>query len=63
MVAEFYDGDHGFGIIRKGRKHHPSSDFLFNFIAEVICSDSRSSGFMIELTPGRFDGVDSEYKR
>ena len=57
--AEFYDDDNGFGIVRKG-KQHLSSDFLFEFIAEVICADSRSSGYMINLMPVQDD---LQYKR
>ena len=59
-TIEFYDGDRDFGVIRKGKRHH-ASDFSFTFLAEVICADSRSSGFMIELTPRRCEGNDKRF--
>ena len=41
-----------FGIVKKG-KYKAASDFRFEFVAEVICEDPHSSGFMVELTPDR----------
>ncbi len=35
-----------------------ASDFQFAFIAEVICEDPRSSGFMVEVTPDRSPSAD-----
>ena len=46
-----------FGIMKKG-VFKPASDFQFHFIAEVICSDPHSSGFMIQLTPDQSDQTD-----
>lgn len=62
LFIGFYDGNKDFGIVKKG-KHIPCSDFSFNFLAEVICIDSRSSGYMIELTPGRSESDASQCKR
>ena len=45
-----------FGVIKKGK----SSDFHFDFVAEVICEDPHSSGFMVELTPDRLPSTASE---
>ena len=38
--------------MKKG-KYKAASDFCFEFVAEVICKDPHSSGFLVELTPDR----------
>ena len=45
------------GIVKKG-KYKAASDFRFEFVAEVICEDPHSSGFMVELTPDRPPNAD-----
>ena len=48
----YHDEELSFGMMKKG-VYKPASDFGFKFIAEVICSDPHSSGFLIKLTPDR----------
>ena len=48
----YHDEELSFGVMKK-RVYKPASDFEFKFIAEVICSDPHSSGFLIKLTPDR----------
>ena len=52
LAEAFTEADKNFGITKKGI-YKPASDFKFNFIAEVICSHPKSSGFLIKLTPER----------
>ena len=54
----YHDTELNFGIIKKDKasgiaKYRPASDFEFDILAEVICSNPNSSGFMIKLTPDR----------
>ena len=50
ILVGFHDGAHTFGIIKKG-VIHTASDFNLTIIAEVICSVSSSSGYLVQLTP------------
>lgn len=52
LAEPFTEADKNFGITKKGI-YKPVSDFKFQFIAEVICSHPKSSGFLIKLTPER----------
>ena len=54
----YHEEGHNFGVVKKG-KYKPASDFGFEFVAEVICQDPHSSGFMIELTPDRDEQSDA----
>ena len=33
--------------------YKPSSDFNFEFVAEVLCTNPNSSGYMVKVTPER----------
>ena len=46
----YHEKGNSFGTIKKG-KYKAASDFRFDYIAEVICEDPQSSGFMVELSP------------
>ena len=52
LAEAFTEADKNFGMTKKGI-YKPASDFKFQFIAEVICSHPKSSGFLIKLTPER----------
>ena len=56
-IIGFHDKqEKSFGIVKKG----PGSDFLFNSVAEVICDETSSSGYFIDLTPSNSN---TRYKR
>ena len=48
----YHDEELSFGVMKKG-VYKSALDFAFKFIAEVICSDPHSSGFLIKLTLDR----------
>ena len=54
----YHEEGQNFGIVQKG-KYKPASNFGFEFIAEVICEDPHSSGFLVELTPDRDEQSDA----
>ena len=39
-----------FGVVKKG-KFFSASDFNFKLVAEVICENPSSSGYLVKLTP------------
>ena len=39
-----------FGVVKKG-KFFSASDFNFKLVAEVICENLSSSGYLVKLTP------------
>lgn len=61
IVKGYYEEGNNFGVVKKG-KYKAASDFRFEFVAEVICEDPHSSGFMVQLTPDRPEGASQEYE-
>ncbi len=51
-IIGYCEEGNNFGVVKKG-KYKAASDFRFEFVAEVICEDPHSSGFMVQLTPDR----------
>lgn len=51
-IIGYHEEGRSFGVLKKG-KYKAASDFSFNFVAEVICDDPHSSGFIVELEPDR----------
>lgn len=49
-----------FGIVKKAI-YSPCSDFGIKFIAEVICSNPHSSGFIVEVTSERDSQLSCRY--
>ena len=45
----YYDCE-TFGVVKKGR-FFSASDFNFKMVAEVICANPSSSGYLVKLTP------------
>ena len=52
LNAGFHDEKCSFGITKKSG-YRPSSDFNFEFVAEVICANSLHSGYMVQVTSER----------
>ena len=57
-LVGYHDTAVNFGIMKKDKengkvKYRPASDFGFEILAEVICSNPSSSGYLIQLTPDR----------
>ena len=50
LTLGYRDDTDTFGIVKKG-KFYPASDFNFTLVAEVICCEPSSSGYLIKLTP------------
>lgn len=44
----YHDQGNSFGVLKKG-EYICCSDFHFEFVAEVVCEDPHSSGFIVEL--------------
>ena len=54
----YHEEGNSFGVMKKGT-YKPASDFGFEFVAEVICENPHSSGFMVALTPDRDEHSDA----
>lgn len=51
-LAGYHDETSSFGMMKKG-VYKPSSDFNFDFVAEVLCSNPHNSGYLVTVTSGR----------
>ena len=65
LYVGYHDTPLNFGVIKKDKAsaklaYRPASDFGFDILAEVICSNPNSSGFMINLTPDRGNNDNSQ---
>ncbi len=47
----YHEDEETFGVVKKGGKYYPASDFRFELVVEVISSNPSSSGYLIRLTP------------
>lgn len=52
IPSGFHDEECTFGIMKKG-SYRPASDFNFEFVAEVLCSNALHSGYMVNVTSER----------
>ena len=51
-VSGYHDEESSFGLVKKGI-YKPSSDFNFDFVADIICNNPHDSGYMVHVTSER----------
>ena len=60
-TGNFYDDVDGgtFGTVKKNARR-PLSNFAFKFVTKIIASDSRSTGYLVEVNPESLQGNESD---
>ena len=53
VALGYYDNfeRHNFGVLKKNGNERPLSNFSFEFVKRIVCSNSNSTGYLVYATP------------
>ena len=57
-LSGYHEEKSSFGVMKKGI-YKPSSDFNFDFVAEVLCANPYNSGYLVTVTYERSHACDN----